>query len=65
MPSVRVIYLFLLLLLLCGFGPSLSLPPRQRFILVLRSRLAAHNTTEHQVHVDKRRRGINGLRGDR
>lgn len=28
-------------------------------------RLAAHNTAEHQVHVDKRWRCFNGLRGDR
>lgn len=34
------------------------------FILAC-SRLAAHNITEHQVHVDKWRRGVHVLRGDR
>jgi len=29
------------------------------------SRLAAHNTAEHEIHVDKRWRGVNVLRGHR
>jgi len=58
-------------LLLCGFRPFFS------FIYILYvclfallffftlSRLTTHYTSEYEVHVYKRRRGIHGLRGDR
>jgi len=54
-------------LLLCGFRPFFS------FIYILYVcvcvffpfRPTTHYTSEYEIHVDKRRRGIHGLRGDR